>query len=96
MRVIRRENKNGMNWQGSRRLIMQTHLKGRWGCEWPLKGPKTKPGGGESEEARIQIPQKKPSLLSVQEDLLSQSCRGEPRIRRVSGAQRKERIYLDT
>lgn len=74
MRVIRCENKNGMNWQGSRRLIMQTHLKGRWGSEWPLKGPKTKPGGGESEEDKIKIPQKKLSLLSVQENWPFQSC----------------------
>lgn len=44
MMVIRSENKNGLNWQGSRRLIMQTHLKGRWGCEWLLKGPKQNQG----------------------------------------------------
>lgn len=44
MRVIRSENKNRLNWQGSRRLIMQTHLKGRWGCKWLLKGPKQNQG----------------------------------------------------
>ncbi len=54
MRVIRSEseNKNGLDWQGSGRLIMQTHLKGRWGSEWLLKGPKQNLGGGESKRSQ--------------------------------------------
>ncbi len=58
MRVIRSENKNGLDWQGSGRLIMQTHLKGRWGSEWLLKGPKQNLGAESPKEARIQISQK--------------------------------------
>lgn len=67
MMVIKGENKNGLDWQGSGRLIVQTHLKGRWGCEWLLKGPKQNQGEESPKEARIQIPQKKLRLLSKQD-----------------------------
>lgn len=85
MRVIRSENKNGLDWQGSGRLIMQTHLKGRWGCKWLLKGPKQNQGEESPKEARIQIPQKKLRLLSEQ-DLPSHSHSGDPGTS-ISGAQ---------
>ncbi|XP_050973223.1 uncharacterized protein si:ch211-170d8.2 [Labeo rohita] len=85
MRVIRSENKNGLDWQGSRRLIMQTHLKGRWGCEWLLKGPKQNQGEESQKNSEFKF-HRRNSLLSEQEDLPSHSYRREPE-KTISDAQ---------